>query len=133
MIDFGKSTQEVVTEEKQASQKEITKMSVGPAIIQKLEEENANREAPFGDIHNLSSLFLTVVDEYEIKEALSEVKAGTAAGYDGKKKSDVDCISTEVLPILLNISKTRISCHFESLSIKVSGGKSDESEESTNP
>ncbi|KAL3281029.1 hypothetical protein HHI36_004253 [Cryptolaemus montrouzieri] len=66
---------------------------VGSAIIQTLEEENANREAPFGEIHDLSSLFLTVV-------ALSEVKAGTAAGYDGIKKSDADCISTEVLPII---------------------------------
>ncbi|KAL3268922.1 hypothetical protein HHI36_008009 [Cryptolaemus montrouzieri] len=76
--------------------------------IRMLEKENADREAPFGEIHNLSSLFLTVVDEYEIKKALSEVKVGTAAGYDGIKKSDVDCISTEVLPILLieNISKT---------------------------
>ncbi|KAL3283317.1 hypothetical protein HHI36_006465 [Cryptolaemus montrouzieri] len=75
-------------------------VGVDPAIIQTLEEGNANREAPYGEIHNLSSLFLTVVDEYEIEKALSEVKAGTAAGYDGIKKSDVDCFSTEVLPIL---------------------------------
>ncbi|KAL3290328.1 hypothetical protein HHI36_023672 [Cryptolaemus montrouzieri] len=40
-----------------------------PAIVQTLEEENANREAPFGEIHSLSSSFLTVVDEYEIKKS----------------------------------------------------------------
>ncbi|KAL3283702.1 hypothetical protein HHI36_024002 [Cryptolaemus montrouzieri] len=90
-------------------------VGVGPAIIQTLEEENANREAPFGEIHNLSSLFLTVVDEYEIKKALSEVKAGTGAGYDGIKKS-------EVLTIL-SYAKSNLTNHINSVHLGIKNYK----------
>ncbi|KAL3271499.1 hypothetical protein HHI36_021981, partial [Cryptolaemus montrouzieri] len=65
-------------------------VGVGPAIIQTLEEENANREAPFGEIHKLSSLFLTVVDEYESRSSF-----GSESWHCTQH--------TEVLPILCKL------------------------------